>query len=83
MKKYLKIVVVFILIISCLTLTSCTKTEKEQKILDKEMVFSFEHPQTKQKYKIIYANQLFYPYIEKVKDNPNLSTSETLELYNN
>ena len=46
------------------------------------MVFSFEHPQTKQKYKIIHANQLFYPYIEKVKENPNLSTSETLELYN-
>ena len=83
LKKYLNIFVVFILLISCLTLTSCTQTEKEQKIIDKEMVFSFEHPQTKQKYKIIYANQLFYPYIEKVKDNPNLSTSETLELYNN
>lgn len=90
MENYLKIVVAFILIITCLTLTSCTQTEKgenqlqeKEQITDyKEMVFSFEHPQTKQKYKIIHANQLFYPYIEKVKDNPNLSTSETLELYN-
>ncbi|MFJ8459529.1 DUF2268 domain-containing putative Zn-dependent protease [Lysinibacillus xylanilyticus] len=90
MKNYLKIVVAFILIIKCLTLTSCTQSEKgenqlqeKKQITDyKEMVFSFEHHQTKQKYKIIHANQLFYPYIEKVKDNPNLSTSETLELYN-
>ncbi|MFJ7183173.1 DUF2268 domain-containing putative Zn-dependent protease [Lysinibacillus xylanilyticus] len=89
MKNYLKIVVVFILIITCLALTACTQTkkgenqqhEKGQKTDDKEMVFSFEHPQTKQKFKIIHANQLFYPYIEKVKGNPNLSTSETLELY--
>ena len=71
-------------------LTSCTQTEKgenqlhekEQITDDKEIVFSFEHPQTRQKYKIIHVNQLFFPYIEKVKDNPNLSTSETLELYN-
>ncbi|MEB2299410.1 DUF2268 domain-containing putative Zn-dependent protease [Lysinibacillus xylanilyticus] len=90
MKKYLKIVVVFILIITCLALTACTQTEKgedqqhekEQKTDDKEMVFSFEHPQTKQKFKIIHVNQLFYPYIEKVKGNPNLSPSEILELYN-
>lgn len=90
MKNYPKIVVVFILIITCLALTACTQTEKyenrqqekEQKTDDKEMVFSFEHLQTKQKFKIIHANQLFYPYIEKVKDNPNLSPSETLELYN-
>lgn len=90
LKNYLKIVVVFILIITCLTLTSCTQTEKgeiqlheKEQITDyKEIVFSFEHPQTRQKYKIIHVNQLFYPYIEKVKDNPNLSTSETLELYN-
>ncbi|WP_286922966.1 MULTISPECIES: DUF2268 domain-containing putative Zn-dependent protease [Lysinibacillus] len=90
MEKYLKIVVVFILIITCLTLTSCTQTEKgenqlhekEQITVYKELVFPFEHPQTRQKYKIIHVNQLFFPYIEKVKDNPNLSSSETLELYN-
>lgn len=80
----------FILCFILLLLTACTQTEKvenqhhkkEEKTDNKEMVFSFEHPQTKQKYKIIHANQLFYPYIEKVRDNPNLSTSKTLELYN-
>ncbi|MEK5330364.1 DUF2268 domain-containing putative Zn-dependent protease [Lysinibacillus sp. FSL W8-0992] len=79
----------FILCLLLLILTSCIQTEKgrnipekEQKIDYKEMVFAFEHPQTKQKYKIIHVNQLFSPYIEKVKDNPNLSTLETLELYN-
>ncbi|KMY30280.1 Zn-dependent protease [Lysinibacillus xylanilyticus] len=90
MKNYQKIIVVLVLISALLTLTSCTQTEKgenqlheKEQIIDyKEIVFSFEHPQTKQKYKIIHVNQLFYSYIEKVKDNPNLSSSETLELYN-
>ncbi|WP_155594047.1 DUF2268 domain-containing putative Zn-dependent protease [Lysinibacillus cavernae] len=85
-----KIGATFILCLLLLLLTSCTQTEKgenqlhekEQITDDKEMVFSFEHPQTKQKYKIIHANQLFYPFIEKVRDNSNLSTSEILELYN-
>lgn len=85
-----KIGVTFILGFLLLMLAACTPTEKKESQLhekeqitdDEEMVFSFEHPQTKQKYKIIHANQLFYPYIEKVKENPNLSTSETLELYN-
>ncbi|WP_336636101.1 DUF2268 domain-containing putative Zn-dependent protease [Lysinibacillus fusiformis] len=90
LKLKIKIGESFILCVLLLLLTACTQTEtsknepqeKEQKTDDKEMVFSFEHPQTKQKYKIIHANQLFYPYIEKVRDNPKLSTSEILELYN-
>ncbi|MFC9541854.1 DUF2268 domain-containing putative Zn-dependent protease [Lysinibacillus sp. NPDC056959] len=90
MINYLKGVAVLILIITGLTLTACTQIEKgenqlheKEQITDyKEIVYSFEHPQTRQKYKIIHVNQLFYPYIEKVKDNPNLLTSETLELYN-
>lgn len=82
--------ITFILGLLLLMLAACTPTEKSESQLhekkqitdDEEMVFSFEHPQTKQKYKIIHANQLFYPYMEKVKENPNLSSSETLDLYN-
>lgn len=81
--------ITFILGLLLLMLAACTPTEKSESQLhekkqitdDEEMVFSFEHPQTKQKYKIIHANQLFYPYMEKVKENPNLSSSETLDLY--
>ena len=82
--------ITFILGLLLLMLAACTPTEKSESQLhekkqitdDEEMVLSFEHPQTKQKYKIIHANQLFYPYMEKVKENPNLSSSETLDLYN-
>jgi hypothetical protein len=67
-------------------LTSCTQIEtsemkleeKKQKVEYEELLFSFEHPQTKQKYKIVQANQLFQQYIEKVKEDPSIST---LELY--
>ncbi|WP_342556731.1 DUF2268 domain-containing putative Zn-dependent protease [Lysinibacillus sp. FSL P4-0201] len=82
--------ITFILGLLLLMLAACTPTEKSESQLhekkqitdDEEMVLSFEHPQTKQKYKIIHANQLFYPYMEKLKENPNLSSSETLDLYN-
>jgi hypothetical protein len=52
--------------------------EKEQKVEYEDLLFSFEHPQTKQKYKIIHVNPLFQRFFEKVKENPN---HLTLELY--
>jgi hypothetical protein len=67
-------------------LTSCTQTEKSEKQLHKkkqntdyrESMFTFENPQTKQKYKIVHVNPLFQRYIEKVKENPSYLT---LDLY--
>lgn len=85
MINYLKNIAVFVLIITCLTLTSCTQTEKatnkpsndRQDI--KSIISSFEHPQTKQKYKIVNAYELYQNYTEKVENNPNHSQ---LEIYN-
>jgi len=87
LKKYLKIVAVFVLIISCLTLTSCTQTEKSKNKLSdshkkqdiESIVTSFEHPETKQKYKIVNAYKLYNNYEEKVESNPKHSQ---LEIYN-
>ncbi|WP_234007888.1 DUF2268 domain-containing putative Zn-dependent protease [Lysinibacillus sp. FJAT-14745] len=87
MKNYLKIVVAFVLIISILTLTSCTQTEKsinKRTVLDENqdienIVTSFEHPQTKQKFKIVNAYKLYNNYIDEVKSNQELSQ---LEIYN-
>ncbi|MEY9976411.1 DUF2268 domain-containing putative Zn-dependent protease [Lysinibacillus sp. RC79] len=87
MKNYLKIVMAFVLIISILTLTSCTQTEKSKNKLSdsnekqdiESIVTSFEHPQTKQKFEIVNAYKLYNNYIDEVKSNPELSQ---LEIYN-
>jgi glycyl-tRNA synthetase alpha subunit len=86
LKYNLKTKATFILFLILFILTSCTQTEtsdmqledKEQKVEYEELLFSFEHPQTKQKYKIVHVNPLFQRYIEKVKENPR---HLTLELY--
>lgn len=75
MKKYLKIVVVFVLIISILTLTSCTQKEKSKNDFE-SIVTSFEHPQTGQKFKIVNAYKLYQNYADKVESNPKQSQSE-------
>ncbi|WP_442598564.1 DUF2268 domain-containing putative Zn-dependent protease [Neobacillus sp. D3-1R] len=81
MKYFLKIGTTFILIYLLLSLTSCTQTEKTKKSLSESnekqiyenIVSSFEHPQTKQKYKIVNAYKFFPNYIAKVKDKPSHS----------
>jgi len=75
LKKYLKIVVVFVLIISILTLTSCTQKEKSKNDFE-SIVTSFEHPQTGQKFKIVNAYKLYQNYADKVESNPKQSQSE-------
>ncbi|MGG0657855.1 DUF2268 domain-containing putative Zn-dependent protease [Rummeliibacillus pycnus] len=86
MKYTLKTSATLILFLILLMLTSCTRTEtseelphkKEQNTDYKEIMYKFEDPQTKQKFKIIQVSQLFDRYFEKVKRNPSKST---LELY--
>lgn len=83
--NYQKIVAVFVLIITCLTLTSCTQTEKAKNkptndIQDFESIgLSFEHPQTKQKYKIVNAYKLYQNYTDAVESNPKHSQLEIYE----
>ncbi|MHC0038696.1 DUF2268 domain-containing putative Zn-dependent protease [Pseudoneobacillus sp. C159] len=89
MKYNLKTNATFILFLTLLMLTSCTQNEtiemqleekeQQQQIEYDELLFSFEHPKTKQKYKIVHVNPLFKRYIEKVKESPS---HLTLELYN-
>lgn len=82
MKYNLKTSAPFILLLILLMLTSCTqieKSEKEKSTDDSEIVYSFENPQTNQKFKIVHANSLFDRYFDKVKDIPSLSK---LDLYN-
>lgn len=75
--KLPKIIAVFILICTILTLASCTQTEESHKKEDVEsIVSSFEHPQSKQKYKIINAFKLYDNYQDKVESNPNQSKRE-------
>nr|WP_246832152.1 MULTISPECIES: DUF2268 domain-containing putative Zn-dependent protease [unclassified Viridibacillus] len=87
MVKYLKIVAVLVLIMTFLTLASCTQSEKSKSELadsnEKQdidsIVLSFEHPQTNQKYKIVNAYELYQNYKDKVESNPKHSQ---LEIYN-
>ncbi len=73
--------------ISSLTLASCTQTEnsKNKRIVPDEkqdiesIVTSFEHPQTKQKFKIVNVYKLYNNYEDKVESNPKQSR---LEIYN-
>ncbi|MCH7323355.1 DUF2268 domain-containing protein [Solibacillus sp. MA9] len=76
MKYYLKTSAPFILLLILLMLTSCTQTEekeKEQNTDDSDMIYTFENPQTQQKFKIVHATPLVKQYIEKVKENPKNS----------
>lgn len=80
MKNYQKTVVIFLLIITLLTLTSCTQDEESKAKQDIEsIVLSFEHPQTGQKFKIVNAYKLYQNYADKVEINPKQSQ---LEIYN-
>ena len=86
MKCTLKTSATLILFLILLMLTSCTRTETSEELSNKkeqntdytEIMYKFEDPQTKQKFKIIQVSQLFDRYLEKVKRNPSKST---LELY--
>lgn len=67
-----------------LMLTSCTQTDKSEEQLHNkeqninEIMYTYEDPQTNQKFKIVQLSQLFESYIEKVKENLN---NANLELY--
>ncbi|MFJ5764412.1 DUF2268 domain-containing putative Zn-dependent protease [Lysinibacillus sp. NPDC093210] len=77
MIKLPKIVVGFMLISTILMLASCTQTEKSHKKQDIESIItSFEHPQTKQKYKIVNVYKLYGNYQDKVESNPKQSKRE-------
>ena len=57
-------------------LTSCEKKDmnaapNSPDSTNDNIVVSFEHPETKQKYKIIQAYKLFNKYIDKLESNPN------------
>jgi hypothetical protein len=80
LKRNLKIIsLTSILLISFLTLIACEKTEKadqemsktQKKIKYESTVVPFEHPQTKQKYKIVNAYKLYQNYIDEVKKHPD------------
>jgi len=80
LKNYKKTVIIFLLIITLLTLTSCTQAEESKAKQDIEsIVLSFEHPQTGQKFKIVNAYKLYQNYADKVEINPKQSQ---LEIYN-
>lgn len=62
---------------ACLMLASCTQTEKVENKPDIEsIVGSFEHPETKQKFKIVNAYELYQNYTDRVESNPNHSQVE-------
>lgn len=74
LKYFLKIC---ILISTMLMLASCTQTEESHEKQETEnIVTSFEHPETKQKYKIVNAYKLYDNYQEKVESNPKQSKRE-------
>ncbi|CAM5497022.1 Zn-dependent protease OS=Lysinibacillus sphaericus OX=1421 GN=LS41612_16410 PE=4 SV=1 [Lysinibacillus sphaericus] len=79
LKKFRGIFTAFILINIILLLASCTQTEKsyiKQNI--ESIITTFEHPETKQKFKIVNAYKLFDNYKDKVEGNPEQSK---LEIY--
>lgn len=67
LKYFLKIC---ILISAMLMLAACTQTEESHEKQETEnIVTSFEHPETKQKYKIVNAYKLYDNYQEKVESS--------------
>jgi hypothetical protein len=57
---------------------SAKQINKKEQNTNYSEVITFEHPQIKQRYKIVHVNPLLQQYIEKVKENPS---HLTLELY--
>jgi len=74
LKNFLKICM---LICAMLMLASCTQTEESHEKQETEnIVTSFEHPETKQKYKIVNAYKLYDNYQEQVESDPKQSKRE-------
>ena len=80
LNKNLKIIsVTLLLFLTFITLISYERIVKPKNIIsepqtkteNESIVFSFEHPQTKQKFKIIKAHKIYQSYIDKVKNIPN------------
>ncbi len=64
-----------VLMMLCFILSACAQTEKpsHEKPDVENITVSFEHPETKQPYKIIHAYELFQNYTEKVESDPDRS----------
>ncbi len=64
-----------VLMMLCLMLSACAQTEKpsHEKPDVESITVSFEHPKTKQPFKIIHAYELFQNYTEKVESDPDRS----------
>lgn len=64
-----------VLMMLCFMLSACAQTEKpsHEKPDVESITVSFEHPETKQPFKIIHAYELFQNYTEKVESDPDRS----------
>ncbi|MFL8937424.1 hypothetical protein ACKA06_11555 [Rossellomorea oryzaecorticis] len=66
-----------ILLICLLMTTACENTDKadigevSRKIKYESTITTFEHPETKQKYKIVNAYKLYQNYLDEVKKDPD------------
>jgi len=54
--------------------------QTQNKINYESIVLSFEHPRTKQKFKIVNAYKLYHNYVDRVKNSPDNSNSD-LDIY--
>jgi hypothetical protein len=75
LSNYFKMAAVAALIGTSLLLASCTEEEKSEPTDDKPTIESitetFEHPETKQKFKIVNAYELYENYGDEVEKNPD------------
>lgn len=75
MNYFSRIAAVSALTATCLLLASCTEQEKSGPSDDKPTIESiteaFEHPETKQKFKIVHAYELYQNYKEEMERSPN------------
>lgn len=83
MRYFLKGTAVAALIGTCLMLASCTEKDTSEPSDAQPTIESiteaFEHPETKQKFKIVNAYELYQNYTDKVERNPNDSQMEIYE----
>jgi uncharacterized protein YjaZ len=80
LKKNLKMIAAtLLLVLSLLLFAACEKTDKagnevgktQNKIKYESTVLTFEHPETKQKYKIVNAYKLYQNYLDEMKKDPD------------
>lgn len=71
MKRVLRFSKIMLMLTILFTLAACSEEEKssKEKQVEEKIAYSFEHPETKQKYKVVHAYKLYTSLIDQLEKN--------------